>query len=342
MTIEVKSTHELLGVVTENKPFLPFLRKMFFGPELTFETKAIMFDKVIKDRRMAPLVAPNVPAKANKRKGGMLLSFEPAYVKELDVVEPAQTFERMPGEAIGGSLSPQERMDAASAQIAIDHDQAIALREEHMCSQVLLSGQVVVSGEDYEEAVVDYRRDTDKTVNLVGANTWDSLSASSTQVRDDLEDYASRLTKPATTIIMGKLAWRLFMKFDWVQKERDLQTRGTAATLDAAPSNGQEVQYKGKIGDWDVYVYTGYYLDQATGLPTTFMKDDQFIMGSQGAGGVMAYGAIQEVGVLMAMSRYMKQYVSHNPSALNQLTQSAPLPMMPDINATLAGKVTEA
>lgn len=340
MPIEIKETHELLGVITENKPFLPFLRTMFFGRDFTFDSKEVKFDKIQKGRKIAPFVAPNVPAKAAKRKGGVLETFEPAYVKRLDIVEPGQTFERMPGEAIGGSMSPQQRLDAESAKIAIEHDQAIALREEHMCAQVLTEGKVVVEGEDYESATVDYRRDADKTVTLVGANTWDTLSATSTQVRDDMEDYASRLVNPASAIIMGQLAWRLFVRFDWVQKERDINTRSTSSTLTTAPSNGQEMQYKGKIGDWDVYVYTGWYEDEQ-GTQKSFIQPSQFIMGNPQSAGVMAYGAIQEIESLMPMSRHMKQYVTDNPSALNQLTQSAPLPVMMNINSTLSGTVTE-
>lgn len=342
--MEVLSTYVLLGIVQQMMPFNPFLLNMFFPNVVTFSSREIAFDKLAKDVTLAPFVSPMVAGKARRKQGGMMKTLEPAYVKPKDTVDPAMLLQRRPGERLGGELSPEQRRLAVITQMLQDQDKQITHREEWMAAQILTTGKVVISGEGYESVEVDFGRAPENTVILSGDAKWSALNKeTSRQPLDDLEDWAERCSGPVDTVIMGKKAWRQLIGFESVRELLNTR-RGSKSEAETGPSQVRDYQFKGTIGTFEIYVYTGKFKDiDDTQKP--FMPEGGVLMGNSGYNGVRAYGAIQDakaasMGVVES-TRYPKSWFQEDPSVEYLMTQSAPLPVTPDANAFLFAQVVD-
>jgi len=344
MPLNALDTVTLLGVKQQLPKFEPLFLTLFFPEEITFGTEEIAFDKIKKGVRLAPFVSPMVAGRAQKQKGGKLLSFVPAYVKPTDIVRPDQLLRRRPGEAIGGNLTAEQRRLGVVTQLLIDQEQSITHREEWMAVQSVVTGKVVVEGHDYPQQEVDFGRDPNNNIALVGAAKWDDvgLDVATYDPSDDLEDWAEQASGTVDVIVMDKKAWRLFSKFKAVKDKLDTR-RGSKSEMEMGPQLAKSVMHKGFFGEYEILVYAGKYDDPDTGTETNFMPDFTLVMGPSGYEGVRAYGAIQDAkaltGGLVEASRYPKNWFTDDPSVENIQTQSAPLMVTPDADAFVSVKV---
>lgn len=342
MALNAVDTRTLVGVKEQLPKFTPFFMQMFFAHVVTFATKEIAFDKIKKGVKLAPFVAPMVAGKANRKQGGKLTTFEPAYVKPTDNVEPGMLLKRQPGEAMGGSLDPVQRRLAVIAQLLDDQEKGITHREEWMAVQAVVHGQVIVKGEDYPEQVVDYGRSAENSVTLAGAAKWDTVDAASYDPTDDIEDWVERASGIVGALIFDKAGWRKFSSFTKVKEKLDNTKNNGNSSLELGPQLAREVQYKGMFGEYEVYVYAGKYTDE-DGVDQYFMPANTLLLAPLATDDVMAYGAIQDAkananGVVEA-TRYPSNWFTENPSVEWLQTQSAPLPVLFDADAFVAVKL---
>lgn len=333
MAMQVYDTDTLLGVLRGLDPFEPFLLNMFFGSEINFETRKIDFDVVAEDTTLAPFVSPLVAGKAQKAAGGTLKSFAPAYVKPKDVVDPERVIRRLPGEAMGGSMSPAARRDAIVADILNMHRKKILRRKEWMAAQALLTGKVVVSGEDYPEVEVDFQRAAGNTIVLAGLNVWtDTVNA---KPLEQIEAWNDQAEAPITDIIMDSGAWKLFIAFQAVKDLLETR-RGSLSMVELAPGNDKWVQYKGEIGAYRFWVYKGFYTDEL-GAKHNFIPTNTVIAASAAVEGVRAHGAILDAEAgYRAMDVFPKNWVNKDPAVEYVMSQSAPLMIPVRVNAAVA------
>jgi len=335
MVMQVYDTDTLLGVVNELDFFDPFLLSMFFPEVITFDTSKIDFDVISEDDSLAPFVSPMVAGKADKASGGELRSFKPAYVKPKSIVDPERVLKRRPGEQIGGALNPAGRRNAIIADILSEQRKRILRRFEWMAAQALLTGKVTVSGEDYPEAEVDFKRDAGNSIVLAGLNVWSDL-ANATPL-DDIESWNDLAEAPVTDLVMDSSAYKKFIKF---QEVKDLMEsrRGSESNIELGPENGKWVTYKGMVGSYRVWIYKGYYT--VNGVKTPYIPADTVIACSSALEGVRAYGAILdgEAGY-QAMEMFPKNWANKDPAVEYIMTQSAPLMIPKRVNASVAIKV---
>lgn len=329
-------TNTLLGVKEIQPKFTGLFMAMFFPQVVTFNTEEVAFDKIRKGVRLAPFVAPMVSGKARRERGGQTTTFKPAYVKPTDVVKPGRLLKRRRGEQLNGSLSPAERHDAVVGEILMDHEQEIVHREEWMCSRGVLTGEVVVQGEGYDEPmVIDYGRSAENQITLVGAAKWDTVDPETYDPADDIEDWAANTTGSTGVIVMDKLAWRLFSKFKAVKDKLDTR-RGSTSQLELGPQVEAQVMRKGFYGEYEIIVYTGQFED-GDGNKESFMPEYTVLIAPAVSDNVMAYGGIQDAkanadGIVEA-TRYPSNWFTDNPSVEWLQTQSAPLPVIFDADA---------
>ncbi|UXM94032.1 major capsid protein [Bartonella sp. HY329] len=107
---------------------------------------------------MAPFVLPLVVAKPQQRTGYGVKSFRPAYVKPKHQIKLGDFVSRLPGEALTGELSMEERRNREIVRLIAEQKRQIFARWEWMAAQAIINGKVEVSGEDYPAQIVDFGR----------------------------------------------------------------------------------------------------------------------------------------------------------------------------------------
>lgn len=329
------TTTQLLGMRAELPKFTPFFLSMFFPRMIEFTSEEIAFDKVIKGKKLAAYVSPMVAGKVNRQQGRSTSTFTPAYVKPKDVVKPGNLLSRMAGEPLTGVLSPVERRSAMVVDLLSEQEKSIERREEHMAVEAILTGSIVVEGEDFPMQQVDFGRDPANNIALVGAAKWDAVDVATYDPANDITDWADVSKAIPDVLIFSKTAWRLFSKFKAVKETLDTTQRGSTGSLQLGPQLAGVVQYKGTYGEYSCYVYAGKY-DDEDGNEQEFMPGATLLMAPSGYQGVRCYGAIQDAEAnangIAATSRHPKNWFTQDPSVENIMTQSAPLMVPPTPN----------
>ncbi|WP_199796379.1 major capsid protein [Ectopseudomonas mendocina] len=325
-------TTTLLGVKELLPKFTPLFLQMFFPTSATFDTEEVAFDKIKKDRRLAPFVSPLVSGRPRRERGGFLTTMKPAYIKETDVVRPTRLLKRRLGEALNGEMSVAQRHEAVVADILVEQEENIVAREEWMAVQAVLYGKVIMQGDDHPPVEVDYGRSPENQIVLAGAAKWDTVDPETYDPTDDLEEWSSETTGAVGLVIMGKGAWKLFSRFKAVRELLETR-RGSTSQLELGPQLEKEVMRKGFFGEFEIIVYTGKFTNDQ-GQKENFMPEYGVLIAPATADNVMAYGAIQDAEAnangLAAAERYPSNWFTKNPSVEWLQTQAAPVPVLFD------------
>lgn len=339
---DVLSTHQLIGVVEQTPKFTPLFLQMFFPTVITFDSEEIKFDKIKKSIKLAPFVAPMIAGKPNKAKGGYLASFVPAYLKPTDVVTANRTLKRLPGEPLGGDMTPAQRRNAIRVDILDEQDKSITHREEWMAVQAVIRGAVLVEGAGYETQLVDFGRSPENNISLMGAAKWDMVDPETYDPTDDIEEWAEKSSSVVSVLVFSKDTWRMFSSFKKVKEKLDTTMRGFGSELELGPQLAKEVRIKGHFGDYLCMVYAGKYEDE-NDTSHTFMPSRHLLLAPSVYDGVRAYGAIQDAEAnddgIVETSRYPSNWFTKNPSVEFLQTQSAPLMVTPDPDAFIVVQV---
>jgi hypothetical protein len=159
MPIDIFSTQVLNKTVEYLDRPASFLLDTFFGSVHMGDTEEIFFDIDKSKPRLTPFVSPLVAGKVVADEGYQTMSFKPAYVKDKRQFKPDAPLKRTIGEQVGGTLTPQQRRDAAVNRALTNQLENLTRREEVMASEALRAGQVTVSGDNYPTQVVNFQRD---------------------------------------------------------------------------------------------------------------------------------------------------------------------------------------
>ncbi|CAN7332044.1 major capsid protein [Variovorax paradoxus] len=336
--MDIFSIGVLARVIAELPAPAPFILNSFFTAMQTETSEEIHFDVENGRRRLAPFVAPIVAGKVVQSKGFVTKTFKPAYIKDKRVFDSSRPFKRAIGERIGGELSPAQRLQALLATDLQDQLEMLARRQEVMAVEALRTGKVTVKGEQYPTVVVDFGRHADLTVELLAGDRWGEAGV---DPLEDVQAWSMGVTQHSgaagNTLIMDVKAWQLFSAAPSVQKLLD-RFRG-ADKLNATVL-GEGGRYMGNIGDFDIWVYAGWYEDPDTGALTPYLPDHTVLITSPDLEGTRAYGAIKdEESGFQAMPYFSKSWVEKDPAVRLLLLQSAPLPVPYRVNASMSAKV---
>ena len=331
MSIDIFNTHVLSKVVERLDRPSSFLLDTFFGQEQTEESEEIHFDIDKSKPRLTPFVSPLVAGKVVDDEGFTTKSFKPAYAKDKRRFDPARPLKRSIGEKIGGTLSPQQRLEANLNRTLIKQLENLTRREEVMAAEALRTGKVTVSGDEYPTVVVDFQRDAALTVALAGGSRWGETGVSAL---DNLEDWVALVQEKSgavgRTVIMDALAWRVFKSDPKVEKLLDIRRIADSTNLSLGPiafgQGGELARYVGTIGDLDFWVYNDRYVDD-NDVVQKLLPDYTVLVGSTGQlEGTRCYGAIQDEKAGYRAQRYFsKSWLEEDPAVRWLLLQSAPL-----------------
>lgn len=327
------TTAVLIGLKKILPPqYSPALKQRFVKSNVTFPTRAIVFDKIKKGRKLAPFVSPMVGGKAKRHRGATMTTVSPGYIKETDNVTSDHIMKRRPGEMLMGELTPAQRRNLIRADLLVEQEEAIERTEEWMLAEVMKTGRVVVTGEGFEPIEIDYGRREENNVTL--STKWSTLDkATSEQPLEDLEEWASRCTIVADQVLMGPDAWKEFKSFACVKELMDTR-RGSSSNGEIGPTNNTSFQWVAKVGTFDISVYKGVY-EGSDGEDKHYIdRNGVLVTGEPEI--YMAYGAIEDVKAnangLVEATRYPSNWFTDNPSVEWLQTQTAPVPVLLDAN----------
>jgi hypothetical protein len=325
--MDLYNTAFLNRVVDELSPAPTVFLDLFFPEVLTHDTEEIYFDKVTDKPRLTPFVHPLHEGKVVDGPGYITKSVKPAYLKDLRVHNPQKALKRRAGEALTGSLTPAQRQQANVVADLADQSRMFTRRMEVMAIEAIRDGKATIIGEGFN-AVIDFGRDASLTETLAGAEKWNA--SADVDIPQQLEDWSQEVADfdgSVEAVIMDVKSWNLMRNNTKVQKLLDIR-RGVADTsliIEPAMAVKAGVQYKGMLGNFPIWVYTGSYIDPADGATKKYMPDNTVVLAGRRVEGVRHFGAIMDVDVLVARERYSQSWVERNPSRRMLMLESAPL-----------------
>lgn len=323
----------------------------FFTRQINFDTKYIDFEKVARRyKKLAPFVAPNVQGRVITTDGSNMVRFAPAYVKPKSVIDPNKIIARQVGEQLYQPLSLAQRRDAVIAAETLEHKTRIANREEWMAAHAIINGSVTVSGEDYPTSTVNFGRDASLTSVLAGTAKWD---VSTGEPLADLKTMRLRVHnlsgQTVRRVIFGQNAWDLLatrLELDAPQNGGLLDTkfRGSDTDISRMLDGFEGAEYVGRLagrngqGAFECWVYHATYDDDAGAEQPLLNTND--VVGVGDVDGVRCYGAIHDARAgYQAIPVFMKNWVNEDPSVEYLLSQSAPLMVPGEPNASFRLRV---
>lgn len=343
MTVGIYSTAELLEITSNIRQSTPAFWSSFFTRQINFTTEEIFFDKVDADyRKLAPLVVPNVQGKIMRGVQPYTSnSFKPAYVKPKDAVDPNRVIERRAGEAlITGSLSLEQRKDAAVADILRYHDTLLNNRLEWLAAKALIDGAVTLSADEYPTTTIDFQRHATLTYTLSGAALWSAGTATPlTDIRNARINASNRSGAVIRRVVFGGTAWDLFTARVDLKAEQDKNFGGKVVEIQRDFDGFEGQEYMGRYGGMfggnamELWVDRSKYVDELGN--EQFYMPQNAVVGFSDIEGVRCFGAIKDFDAgLVATERFQKMWRQEDPSAEFILTQSAPLMVPKKPNAS--------
>lgn len=344
MTIErsVYGTEDLLGVMRELDEVPVFWRRWF--PTLFFsDRQKIEWSKIPSRRRLAPLVLPTIPGQPVFGTEEDLFSVMPAYIKPKDAVDAAAMLPRRAGFGELGQLQPMtpgERYNATIAAILEEHRRTIERRWEWMAAMALINAQITLVDDAYPTVTINFRRNANQTVTLAGSSTWNTAGL---DLPSQVDSWIFRMNKArfgaaGRDLIMGLDAWDSMRGNASVLKLLDTQVRGTVANIDIGIGDGTPYQFRGTLGrNLNLWTYQDYY-EAPDGTEMNYLGAKEAILLAPPAAvaGVRAYGAILDKAAgLQPLAMFPKMWDSEDPSATIVMTQSAPIMVPVNPNATM-------
>lgn len=326
--MDIYGTAELNRVVNEYiKPVPQFFLDTFFPEQIVSEKEEIYFDLTTNNKpRITPFVSPLHEGKLVEDKGYSTESFKPAYLKDKRVLVPTKAIKRRAGEAFNGNMTMEQRARMILMEQLQDQTDMWARRLEVMATEAIIYGRQTVIG-DGVNAVVDFQRDTDLSFALTSTAKWDD--AGNTTQSNQLEEWSQLLLEKSGSgrgvIVMDTKAWKLFKRDAKFDKILDKSNRLSDSSLvDMADRFAEEgASYKGNFGDFQLWVYSGEYTNDA-GVTTKFMPNNTVLLIGN-VEGVRHFGSILDLDSLRAVPRFVKSWQNPDPSARFTLLQSAPL-----------------
>lgn len=327
--VDAFSTQVLNRVIDNMPDTTSFLVDMFFPAVDVSQEETIMFDTTNGRKLVTPFVSPLAQGKLIAELGYETDSFKPAYLKDRRMFDANKGTKRLPGEKIGGELTPMQRIDRAIKANLREQIDMVGGRLEVMAGQILATGTAVISGERYPTRVIDFKRRAENTVTKAGATRWGEAGVVPyNDVEAEAQELADATGYMPTDVIMTPDAWALYK--DSIPKDHLDKTLNNLVMNEVAlgyvhqPRDG--VVYRGKIGYLRFWTYTGSYTDPEDGVTKPTLPAYSVIFAGASIDGVRHFGAIKDLAArLEARQYFVKSREQFDPSGYEFLLQSAPL-----------------
>lgn len=336
-------TNTLIQVVPNLKRAQRFMLDRFYPGMADPDTEEVSIDIDIGIRRMSPFVSPLVEGAFVEQRRYQTNTFKPAYVKDKRVPDLRKPVRRIIGERIGGGgLTGMERMMANLNFELEDQVDMIDRRLEWMACQELITGTVTVAGKGFPTSLIDFGRSAALTVALAGGARWGQAGVSPAA---SIESWQKMVLKASgavvTDIIFTTTPYTLFLKDDLVKGAVFYPKLGDAGnTLNPGAQIKTGAIYKGRWGNFDIWVYNDWYVDAVSNAENEMIPDGTVILCGSELLGTRAFGMILDPRhSYMALPYAPKTWITEDPAQQLMMMQSAPLPIPSRVNASLGATV---
>ena len=342
-------TNTIIQVVPNLKRAQSFLLDRYFGNIQMADTEFVSLDVEIGKRRMSPFVSPLVEGKFVESLGMKTNTFKPPYVKDKRAPDLRRPIRRMIGERIGGTMSGREREMANLEFELADQISMLTRRMEWMAASVLATGTVTLSGEGFPTVLMDFGRDPTLTTALTGNAQWGVFSNFNIAGQDpvppaSLDAWQRQILKKSgvvcTDVIFTTTPWQKFLNSVGVQGAiyyPRLANNGNDINPANTIQNG--AVYKGRWGQYDLYVYNDWYVDE-NNVEQPMLVDGTVIMTGPELLGTRAFAQIQDPEFAYeAMPYAPKTWINKDPAQRMMMMQSSFLTIPGRANGAFAAVV---
>lgn len=343
------STTDLIQVVPTLKRAQKFLLDSFFPNIKMSDTEYVAIDIDVGLRRMSPFVSPLVEGKLVEQRRYQTNIYKPAYIKDKRAPDLRKPVMRQIGERIGGGdLTGAEREMANINFEMADQIDMLDRRLEWMAASALRTGTVTVAGEGFPTEVIDFGRDASLTTALTGGAKWTAanIAAGTATPTTNFETWQHQIMKlsggVANTIVFTTTPWTAFLSDPLVKGAIYYPKLGEGSNvIDPGAQIARGAQYKGRWGQYDLYVYNDWYIDD-NNVEQPMLPDGTVLMCGPDLMGTRAFGQILDPAFNYAALPYApKTWVENDPAQRILLMQSSPLIIPSRVNASFAATVSD-
>lgn len=349
MSQSIYDTVSLVGLVPNLMTSQNWILDRFFPNIETSNDEYVAIDVDVGLRRMAPFCSPLVEGKLVESRRYQTDKFKPAYIKDKRAPDLRKPIRRQIGERIGGEFTPAER-EMLNIQFEMsDQIDILNRRLEWMGCSALSTGTVTIKGDGFPTTVVDFGRDASLTVALSGSDKWPTslaAGATNTQPSDDIENWQTLVLQKSgaapTDLVFTNKSWKAF-RLDTTIKDNAIVFPALSPfgnQIDAGARVQKGAVYKGRWGQFDLWLYNDWFIDPDTGIETPMLADGSVIMSGADLMGTRAFGAIMDPAFNYGPMAYApKSWLKEDPAQRFLMMQSSPIVIPSRVNAALCATV---
>lgn len=339
-------TKTLLEAFEQGPLVETFLRDTFFKDREYPPSPTIEFDFRRGRRKMAPFVAPLVGGKLMERQGFETRFFRAPRIAPVRALRTPDLEPRLIGENIYSGRTPADRAAELLADDSVYLDEAISRREEWMCRQLLVNGQITVTADTNYQVVINFKESSAGTADNHEPVTtkWDQAGSDPLA---DLERGRRNTIKVSgiapNVALFGVNAAEVFIRNDMVKTLLD-STRYMIAGIEPIIQSDSVVRF-GRVPGLELYSISEYFEDDA-GTIFPMIPDNFVMLLSTNTPNKIVYGAFTQLEDAKAQRFQTYQtdrvpfiYGDEEGGSLFYRLTSCPLPMPADI---LGWRIIEA
>jgi hypothetical protein len=337
--MDIFAVQTMLAMLQQLLPVKTCFLDTFFTDTTPSTTETVQIDIMKGSRRMAPFQSPLVEGKVIANKGFSTNLYKPAYVKPKIITTAQHALNRLAGEIVYGTMTPQRRAEMKLAEDLLFLRDTVKRRKEWMAVTGLTTGKIPVVGDgvSYE---IDFLMAATHIITLTSTDLWSDAASDPITNLNTWKTNNSRDSGLASDIlIFGSGAWAAFKNHAKVKAYFNDFFRMQSALNPAPVING--AQYMGTIDEigCKMYTYDEFYLPDGSETNTALFPTDKVLLGSTRADCRVHYGAIQDLEALVPLMEFPKTWDEKDPSAKFLQLQSAPLPAVHQVDAFTVAKV---
>lgn len=341
---EILEWTTLTGMVNEMDSPRTFLKNLLFGNEQTLTTENILYSVISGGRDMAGFVKKNGEALIA---GGYDEEERQISAPNIRIKRPLDAqdliFRRHAGDIVFAEGS--DVYAAAQREVARQLQRLNDLvdnTEEWMAAQAL-TGVIEYSSADEAHWQITYGKPSGNTITLT--DFWNTSAGEPLRdIRVAKQTMHDEVGLNPTDCILGSEATDAFLANDEIRASVDRQSGINAGTLNFLPNvDTSGALFLGTFGSIRFWSYTSSVLKDGVSTPLIRAKYAEFINSTPAAENILYYAAHSDLDALdarlLASRRFSKSWKLPDPSGMQILLSSRPLPVMRRPGSVVSMKV---